>query len=185
MNQSLLRWINYADAAMHIERFKVPQITIEHAEMRNRADDYYIALVGELFTRMRTGSVDSEGWSKLGNALAQIAAPGQEKEMKRVGISQSEATLFAAAAFYCGGFPASAYITIRSRRPDPQGPASYMACTDLLGRPNSVRSELGGYLIDALASGEMWKIEEVRLATEADSRPSSTSVPANGSRPGC
>ncbi|MDH6185310.1 hypothetical protein H4V98_002694 [Polaromonas sp. CG_23.6] len=170
MDQHLLRWIGDADAIRHIEHFKVPQVTVEQAEVRARVDDYYIALVGELFTRMRTGSEDAEGWSKLGNALAQIAAPGQESELKRVGISQSEATLFAAAAFYCGGFPASAYITIRSQSVDLAGPESYLACTDLLKRPNAMRSALGQSLLDALERGELSQIDDARRETENASK---------------
>ena len=54
MNQHLLRWIGDADAVRHSERFKVDQITVRQAEVQARTDDYYIALVGELFTRMRT-----------------------------------------------------------------------------------------------------------------------------------
>jgi helicase len=170
MNQYLLRWINNADAIRHVERFRVPQVTFEQAEVRARFDDYYIALVGELFTRMRTGSEDAEGWSKLGNALAQVAAPGQESELKRVGISQSEAMLFAATAFYCGGFPASAYITIRSLPIDNAGPESYLACTDLLGRRNVTRSALGGSLLGALERGELSQIENARLETRKASQ---------------
>ena len=169
MDQHLLRWIGDADASRHIERFRLPQATVEQAEVRARVDDYYIALVGELFTRMRTGSEDAEGWSKLGNALAQVAAPGQESELRRVGISQSEATLFAAAAFYCGGFPASAYITIKARPVDLAGPESYLACTDLLGRPNAMRSALGRSLLDALQRGGLSQIEDARLETEKES----------------
>jgi hypothetical protein len=169
MDRHLLRWIGDADAIRHIERFRLPQVTAEQAEVQARVDDYYIALVGELFTRMRTESDDAEGWSKLGNALAQVAARGQERELKRVGISQSEATLFAAAAFYCGGFPASAYITIRSQPVDLAGPESYLACTDLLARPNAMRSALGRSLLDALERGELSQIEGARLETEKES----------------
>lgn len=170
MNRHLLQWINDADAIRHVERFRVPQVTIEQVEVRTRVDDYYIALVGELFTRMRAGSQDAEGWSKLGNALAQVAAIGQERELKRAGISPSEATLFAAAAFYCGGFPASAYITIKSRAIDLAGPESYLACTDLLGRQNATRSMLGKSLLDALERGDLSQIEDVRRETEKASR---------------
>lgn len=168
MNQHLLRWIGDADAVRHSERFKVDQITVSQAEVRARADDYYIALVGELFTRMRTGSDDADGWSRLGNALALIAAPGQEQKLKRLGISQPEATLFAATAFYCGGFPASANLTIKSRRGDFAQSESYLACADLLERPNAMRSQLGRYLLDALEIGSLQQIEEIRLGTERD-----------------
>lgn len=168
MNQHLLRWIGDADAVRHIERFKVDQITVRQAEVRARTDDYYIALVGELFTRMRTRSEDADGWSRLGNALALIAAPGQEQELKRFGISQPEATLFAATAFYCGGFPASANITIKSRRGGSTESESYLACTDLLERPTAMRSQLGRYLLDALERGALQQIEDIRQGTERD-----------------
>nr|WP_314706208.1 DEAD/DEAH box helicase [uncultured Comamonas sp.] len=168
MNQHLLRWIGDADAVRHIERFKVDQITVRQAEVRARTDDYYIALVGELFTRMRTRSEDADGWSRLGNALALIAAPGQEQELKRFGISQPEATLFAAAAFYCGGFPASANITIKSRRGGSTESESYLACTDLLERPTAMRSQLGRYLLDALERGALQQIEDIRQGTARD-----------------
>jgi len=170
MNQYLLQWINDADAIRHIESFRVSQVTVEQVEVRDRADDYYIALVGELFTRMRTESKDADGWSKLGNALAQVAALGQENELKRVGISQSEATLFAATAFYCGGFPASAYITIRSRPFELAGSESYLACIDLLGRQNVTRSTLGRSLLDALERGELSQIEDACRETERESQ---------------
>jgi hypothetical protein len=121
---------------------------------------------------MRTGSDDSEGWSKLGNALAQVAAPDQESELKRVGISRYEATLFAAAAYYCGGFPASAYITARSLPVEgkPAGPESYLACMDLLVRPNAMESALGGTLFDALERGDLSRIEDARLETAKASK---------------
>lgn len=168
MNQHLLRWISDADAVRQIERFKVDQTTVRQVEVRARTDDYYIALVGELFTRMRSGSEDADGWSRLGNALALIAAPGQEQELKRIGISQPEATLFAATAFYCGGFPASANITIKGRRGSSAESESYLACTDLLERPTAMRSQLGRYLLEALERGALQQIEDIRLQTERD-----------------
>ncbi len=72
-----------------------------------------------------------------------LISGGSAQELKRSGISQPEATLFAATAFYCGGFPASANITIKSRRGDPAESESYLACADLLERPTAMRSQLG------------------------------------------
>ncbi len=169
MNHHLLRWIADADALRHIEQLKVPQATIEDFEVSSRTDDYYLSLAGELFSRMRESAADSDGWAKLGNALALIAAAGQEPELKRAGISQSEANLFAAAAFYFGGFPASAYVTIKRQRVDMPGPQSYLACIDLLGRPTAMRSQLGQSLLNAVAQGDLQYIESIRVQTEADS----------------
>src|SRR5690606_16889676 len=100
----------------HLEHFNVDQPSLDLVHIRTRTDDYYLALVGELFERMRTGSEDATGWARLGNALAQLAG-AQGERLRRVGISKSEAILFASAAFYCGGFPASAYLVIRDATP--------------------------------------------------------------------
>ena len=161
MNEHLAQWIGDADALRHIEQFRVPQLSIDRAYIYNRADDYYLSLAGELFTRMRNGSEDADGWARLGNALALVAEPGQETELKRVGISQSEAMLFAAAAFYCGGFPASAYLTIRSCPIESNGSQSYLACTDLLARPVAMRSQLGQALIGAIDRGDMNELSAI------------------------
>ncbi len=99
MRASLARWIGDADALRHLEHFNVEQSSLELAHVRTRMDDYYLALVGELFDRMRSGSEDAAGWARLGNALAPLSA-GQDERLRRVGIATSEATLFASAAFY-------------------------------------------------------------------------------------
>ena len=169
MNEHLLRWIADADALRHIEQLRIPQITLDDFEVSDRADDYYLSLGGELFSRMRSADADADGWAKLGNALALVAAPGQEAQLKRDGISQSEANLFAAAAFYCGGFSASAYLTIRRQPGNLGGPQGYLACTDLLGRPTSMRSQLGQSLLNAVAEGDLQRIESIRNQTKTDS----------------
>ena len=169
MNDHLLRWIADADALRHIEQLRIPQITLDNFEVSARTDDYYLSLAGELFSRMRNAAADHDGWAKLGNALTLVSAPGQEAELKRVGISQSEANLFAAAAFYCGGFPASAYITIRRQPGDMSERQGYLACTDLLGRPTVMRSQVGQSLLSAVAEGDLQRIENIRLQTETDS----------------
>lgn len=162
MRASLERWIGDADALRHLEHFRVEQETINLAYIRERADDYYIALVGELFELMRDGSADGQGWARLGNALAQFAAYGQEERLRTIGVSKSEATLFAAAAFYCGGFPASAYLTIRSLDFSTNDPESYHACFDLMARPTSMRSNAGRQIVSALRRGDMRALDAIR-----------------------
>lgn len=154
MRPALARWIGDADALRHLEYFQVQQSSLDLAHIRSRTDDYYLALVGELFERMRDGSEDATGWGRLGNALAQLAV-GQDDRLHRVGISKAEATLFAAAAFYCGGFPASAYLTIRDVAPEASAPESYRACFDLIARPSNMTSQVGRRLVGALRRGDM------------------------------
>lgn len=170
MNQDLAKWIGDADALRHTESFHVPQQTLDLAYIRDRADDYYLSLAGELFTRMREGSEDAEGWASLGNALALIAAPGQELELKRKGISQAETALFAAAAFYCGGFPASAYVTLKNLPVDAAAPQSYLACLDLLTRPVAMRSEFGRALLDGVERGDIQLLTRIGQWTKEQSQ---------------
>ncbi|WP_242352372.1 DEAD/DEAH box helicase [Anaeromyxobacter sp. SG64] len=160
MRPVLARWIGDADALRHLEYFQVQQSTLDLAGIRTRTDDYFLALVGELFDRMREGSADATGWARLGNALAQLAADKDER-LRRVGISKAEATLFAAAAFYCGGFPASAYLTARAVTPGGSEPESYHACFDLIARPSNMTSQVGRRLVGALRHGDMATISAI------------------------
>lgn len=171
MRASLARWIGDADALRHFEHFQVSE-TSDIANVRLRADDYYLALVGELFERMRQASADGPGWARVGNALAQLAADGQEENLRRLGVSKSEATLFAAAAFYSGGFPASAHLTIRSQAPADDERESYRACFDLMARPSTMRSQVGRALVGALRRGDMAALDAIRSAAAARARAS-------------
>ncbi|WP_218011487.1 DEAD/DEAH box helicase [Azohydromonas lata] len=137
------------------------QSTIDHAHIRERTDDYYVALVGELFERMHDASGDAAGWARLGNALAQLAGDEDGNGLQRIGISKSEATLFAAAAFYSGGFPASAYLTIRAGAPEQSDADVYRACFDLLARPNNMSSQVGHTLLNALRRGDMTTLAKI------------------------
>jgi superfamily II DNA/RNA helicase len=169
MRTSLARWIGDADALRHLEHFKVDQPSLDLAHIRTRTDDFYLALVGELFERMRNGSEDAAGWARLGNALAQLAA-GQDERLHCVGISKSEATLFASAAFYCGGFPASAYLTIRGTTPAADDAEAYRACFDLIARPGNMTSQVGGQLIGALRRGDMATLTAIGTRAAEQSR---------------
>lgn len=169
MRASLERWIGDADALRHLDHFQVEQATLDLVHIRMRSDDYYVALVGELFERLRNTPEDAAGWARLGNALAQFAAEGQDDQLQRIGISKAEATLFAAAAFYCGGFPASAYLTIRSSAPVLHEAEAYRACFDLLGRPNDMTSQVGRTLVGALRRGDMVTIARIGESAVAQS----------------
>jgi len=150
---ALARWIGDAGAARHIEQLQVGQPLTSYAEVRGRADDFYLALVGELFDRMSDTYSERTDWAKLGNAFAQFADT-QDGRLRAIGVSASEAALFGAAAFYCGGFPASAYLTLREQSPVKDQEAG-QACFDLLARPADVRSLLVRTLLGALRRGQI------------------------------
>jgi helicase len=170
MRPSLARWIGDADALRHLEHFRVSQATTDFVHIRSRADDYYLSLVGELFDRMREGYTDATQWARLGNALA-LFADDREDHLRAVGVSASDAALFGAAAFYCGGYPASAYLTIKERPPAPSSTdEAQLACFDLLARPGNVRSRLVRALLAALRRGQMETMDQAatRVANAAE-----------------
>ncbi len=161
MTESLTRWMGTADAIRHMEHFHMPQVPLEMAYIRSRVDDYYTSLVGDLFDRMRENQAESAEWARLGNAFAQFAEDDAGL-LTRSAISRSEAALYAAAAFYSGGFPASAYLSIRRMRPIPEdGPVR--ACYDLLARPSEPVSEVVTQLLSALRQGNDTLVTEMNV----------------------
>src|SRR6202050_2160555 len=118
MTESLAQWISSADALRKMKYYGRPGLPIPLTFIRARADDYYTSLVGDLFDRMRENQAESAEWARLGNAFAQFAEDDTGL-LTRSAISRSEAALYAAAAFYSGGFPASAYLSIGRMRPIP------------------------------------------------------------------
>lgn len=161
MNASLSRWMGDADAVRHLEYFHVRLATLDFGHIRSRAGDYYLSLVGELFDRMRADDGQATDWARLGNALSQFGAEDRELLFPSVGVSRSEATLFGASAFYCGGFPASAHLTIRAQEPATDQSEAHKICFDLLARPAPLRSEFGKALLGALRRGEMETLRQM------------------------
>jgi helicase len=168
MTESLNRWIGTADAIRHMEHFRMGQVPLGMAYIRDRVDDYYTSLVGDLFDKMRENQPESPEWARLGNAFAQFAEDNTGV-LTRSAISRSEAALYAAAAFYSGGFPASAYLSILRMRPVPDvGPAR--ACYDLLARPAAPTSQDVSRLLTALREGDQQFVADI--ATQARGRAS-------------
>lgn len=163
MKASLLRWIGDADALRHISRLGVAEVPLALGYQVTRREDFYISLVGELFDRMRDNAATSADWALLGNALGQFAARDRADELKSVGISQIEAALFSSSAFYFGGFPASAYVTMSGMagRPDQE---FARACFDLLARPTDVGSQVVRNLRTALVAGDLQGIAAIANA---------------------
>lgn len=178
MRPTLARWIGDADALRHLEHFRVSQATTEFVHIRSRADDYYLSLVGELFDRMREGYADATQWARLGNAFAAFA-DHHEQPLRDVGVAATDAALFGAAAFYIGGYPASAYLTIKDRPPAPGSTdEAQLACFDLLARPAKVRSRLVRTLLAAMRRGEMETINQVASQVNNDAASALLAGPA-------
>lgn len=164
MRASLTKWVGDADALWQMDRFSTPQPTLTFSDVATRQEDYYIALVGELFDQMRSGDPNPSDCALLGNALSQFAAPDREPVLRRIGISKDQARLFAASSFYIGGFPASANLTLKNQQTLGETEL-FRACFDLMAHPASPTSDLARLLDDAIRSGQAQRIQ--RLAQGA------------------
>lgn len=150
-----------------MERFGFDQTPINLGYLRTRGDDYYISLVGELFDRIREPYEDPVDWSRLGNALALAGVTGREDAAPIVpGVLPSETALFAAAAFYLGGYPASAYLILKVA--DPVNVTEiHRACYELLARPTGIQSSLVRRLVGAVRDGELQVVRDVSAESAA------------------
>lgn len=158
MRASLQRWINNADTARHLRYFQFAQLPIELGLIDHRLDDYYISLVGELFSNLHLPQVAPADWAQLGNAFLQFSVEMTEDQLGDRGISREDATLFAAAAFYFGDFPASACLAMR-RSARPANPTSLRAaCYDFLARPETLQSDFSRAVQDELKAGDLDRI---------------------------
>ena len=154
MNASLSEWIGHAEALRQLTYFRATQSTLDLQQVRSRSRDYYISLVGELFDQMRADNRSPTELARLANALSHFAAADRDEIFPSSGVSSAEAALFAASAFYCGGFPASAYLIIQKHAPSPEDEDLLNACFDLLARPAELRSDVGRVLLAALRDGD-------------------------------
>ncbi|QGY33227.1 DEAD/DEAH box helicase [Pantoea cypripedii] len=171
MRRQLQTWINNADNFTYLRNFNVSQLSIELAHVSNRLDDYYISLVGEIFSNLRLQDIPSSEWAQLGNAFLQLVVDNTEQTLRERGISKDDAALFSSASFYFGDFPASACLAMRKSQ-QPTDPASLRAaCFDFLARPNNPRSHLVRSLQNDLKNGEVASISDlVRESYEAVNR---------------
>jgi hypothetical protein len=162
MRQALVTWITDADELKYVDEFRLPAPVDTRVGGRiGREDDLYVALVGELFDRLREAEEPSSDWSLLGNALADFGFFGNDEDQ-----APEDASLFAAAAFYFGGFSASAYLTLRDGIS--QSPSEgHGAAFELLARPASLRSPRVRRLVSALREGDLRAVaQEEELAGE-------------------
>lgn len=160
MKQVLDEWINDADRLQYAEKFALPTIPQELDRIRRRGDDYYVSLVGELFDRLHTPYEDPSDWSRLGNALTQLGAPTTDGSDEPTSLPRDVA-LFAASAFYLGGFPASAYLTLRAGAPA-AAVDGYLASYELLARPYAIESPRVRGLVGAVRRGDAPALEAER-----------------------
>ncbi|SDK49282.1 Helicase conserved C-terminal domain-containing protein [Nocardioides sp. YR527] len=157
MRDELRHWIADADTRGNAEIFALSELMPDLAYQEGRDSDLQSSLTGELFDLIRTGPADSRDWGTVANGFTRLGRRLQ-------GPGRSDLLLYAAAAFYLGGFSASAYLTMRQATRDHLETDVYDACYDLLARPTAVRSEQVAELLDALRSGDQLTILQARDA---------------------
>lgn len=162
MNETLARWISDAEALRYTLGFRSTQVPTWLSNIQQRSEDYYISLVGELYEHMREPYEDRSDWARLANALAHFANEGVDRY-----VNAFEARLFAAGAFYIGGFPASAYLTMRESE-NLSNDADFARCEDFLFRPATFQSDEMKQLLDSLRLNRIQQIRLMAAQAEAD-----------------
>lgn len=159
MRAVLETWVNDSDARQYIDQFALADAPAGLDYVRSRKDDYYISLVGELFSRLHDPYEDPIDWSRLGNALTQIGLESTSAQGPSPLALPHDTALFAAAAFYFGGFSASAYLTMEA--------SSLVGATDghaaayeLLARPTAIESTRVRGVVGAIRRGDLRALDE-------------------------
>jgi len=153
MKASLLRWTQDSDLARHQLLFDVERGSRDLGYLSARADDFYIALIGQFFEHLSGEAASRDDWSRLASAFLLLSRSDHA-------LVPAESAIFSAAAFYLGGFSASAYLTAReanrSELGDPQ-----LAVRELLLRARRPESSVVSALIAAVRRGDADLIETV------------------------
>jgi superfamily II DNA/RNA helicase len=148
-------WVNDADALQYIDKFALEATPVGLAYLRGREDDYYISLVGELFTRLHEPYEEPLEWSRLGNALTQTGLHDAQGAPSPTSVALPRDTaLFAATAFYLGGFSASAYLTLKAGS-FVGASEGHLAAYELLARPASIESVRVRGVVGAVRRGDL------------------------------
>lgn len=159
MRQLLRNWIADADTRQSLKQYNLEAEVASINYQDGREFDLFLSLVGELFDLLRVAPEDARDWATLGNALSQAARTLE-------GAARLDATFYSAAAFYSGGYSASAYVAMRQEPGNSWQTDTYRACYDFLARPAQVTSDRVRTLLDALTNGEIGFIEQEQVAAE-------------------
>ena len=143
-----------------MNKFRAKEIPITLAYQTRRKRDLYISLVGELFSNMKATDTVAGDWAQLGNAFGYYADTENLDEILKLGINPDDAKLYAATAFYLGGFPASAYLLLKNID-DEQYTGARLACIELLIRPTLTKSTFVSRLKNILIKGDSDLLSEI------------------------
>lgn len=161
MNQRLGQWITDAATQQAIVDLQLPAHLGQLDYLDDRTMDLYYSLVGELFDMVRAGNEDRLDWATLGRALETVSRSLGDG-------ARADALFFAAVAFYQGGYPASAVMTMRLADPQFWDLDAQWAAYELLTRSINPSSSSTQTLINAVRVGSTGVVDEVVVAAQAE-----------------
>lgn len=161
MRAALQNWINDADSVRHLRFFSIMQMPIQLARITTRLEDYYISLVGELFRCIDLPETSRSDWAQLGNAFLQFSAETSDEQLMQYGVSKEDATLFAAASFYFGDYPASACLAMRRGGRPSENQSLRAGCFDFLARPAELRAQTAIDARELLRIGDQQQLDSL------------------------
>lgn len=154
MRYNLGRWIADAETQQMVEDFRLTAQLRQFDYLDDRTTDLYYSLVGELFDLVRAEEGDPLDWAALGRAFETLSRKLQDG-------TRADALFFAAVAFYQGGYPASAVMTMRLADPRSWEVDAQRAAYELLTRSVSPESVSTQRLLDAVRTGNASMVDEV------------------------
>lgn len=161
MRVNLGRWIADAETQHTIEDFRLTAHLGQLDYLEDRTTDLYYSLVGELFDMVRAEDGDPPDWASLGRALETLSRDFQDG-------ARADALFFAAVAFYQGGYPASAVMTMRLADPQFWEVEAQRAAYELLTRSVNPHSTSTRQLVDAIRTGGVDVVRNMVVIAQED-----------------
>ncbi len=160
MRKSLSDWVILAETVEQISNFGLNEQMHQLEYPTSRSQDLLLSLSGELFDLIRNGSVSRSDWFVLGQALATAGSSLSES-------SRADAFFYSSSAFYFGGYPASALLSMREADRAFFDDDGLVACREFLTRSPSPTSLDVLNLTSALKQGDLDAIDRGVLAASA------------------
>lgn len=168
MRESLGRWIADAETNHAVADFMLDTRLAQLSYLDDRGMDLYYSLVGELFDMVRDGVRDAADWASVGRGLDSVSRELQDG-------AKADALFFSSVAFYLGGYPASAVMTMRRADPQYWETDVEVAAYELLTRSTLPHTPLMGTLMQSVRTGDL-QIVDAAVASAEESTASALDV---------
>ena len=150
----LEQWIADLGALREAEKFRLTKPLEVTAYSESRAVDLYYSLVGKLFEMLadKPESTSTSEWSDVGKGLELVSREFSNR-------TRVDSLLFAAVAFYRGGYPAYAFMVMKQIDNMLLENDAELAVSDMMLHPNKPVSRRFGEILENLRKGRMEAID--------------------------